>query len=190
MTPAQAKLQHVLGAGYKATVLHQISLDEAFRQFNIAATDPDVMAAAKAEFERSDGISDHRCFVSNANANFLSQAIAQFVPVTVKPVAALAPPVPTVSVTPPPVQTNAKPHHQEDDNMSSKLTALADLAKSTIAQVEADAEAEVNKLLAAKDKANAAVAGVGAIRTGIETGTKELEDFANQLTNGGPPLGG
>lgn len=73
--------------------------------------------------------------------------------------------------------------------MTSKLSTLADLAKTTIAEVEADAEAEVTKLLAAKTRANAAVANVGTIRTGMESGAKELEDFANQLTNGGPPLG-
>lgn len=179
MTPARMKLQEALGAGYKAMVLHQMPLSDAFRLFNQVASDPDVMAEAKAEFGRSDGLSDRRCFISNANSNFLSKAIAQFVPVAVSAPKAIAAPV----------QSIAQPHHHQEDDMSSKLTALADLAKSTIAEVEADAEAEVTKLLAAKTKANAAVAGVGVIRTGIESGTKELEDFANQLTNGGPPLG-
>lgn len=165
MTAAQRILQDALAAGYRATVLHNLPLSEAFQIFNRAATNPAVMDAAKAELDRSSGIDPRRCHFSKIHAKFLNDAIAQFQPI--------APPA-------------TKP---QDHEMTSKLSTLADLAKSTIAQVEADAEAEVNKLLAAKSKANAAVASVGTIRTGIETGTKELEDFANQLTNGAPPLG-
>lgn len=172
MTPAQ-KLQEALGAGYRSAVLNQGSVDDAFAIFNRVATDPAVMEAAKAELKRGASMSK-RCFVSGANSNFLKQAIAQFMPVHQTPI--------------PENQFAQIPQTQGQEDMTSKLKALAGLAKTTVAQVETDAEAAIGKLQAAQIKAQGGVAKINSVASEIEDSAGALEDFANQITNGGPPL--
>lgn len=169
MTAAETTLQEALGAGYKALVLRQIPIEAAFSTFNRLASDPTVMDAAKAELNRMADLVDGRCFLSNVNTQFLQQAIAQF-----------------RHSTPLPEVTFAQPQDHED--MTSKLKALAGLAKTTVAQVETDAEAAMGKLQAAQVRAQGGVAKINSVASEIEDSASALEDFANQITNGGPPL--
>lgn len=174
MTPAEIKLKEALAIGYRAIVLHQTTIESAFATFNRVASDPDVMDAAKAELKRSSKFDSKRCFVSSSNARFLKQAIENFIPMHQTPI-----PDNTFG---PIVQT------QGQEDMTSKLKALASLAKTTVAQVEIDAEAAIGKLQAAQVKAQGGVAKINSVASEIEDSAGALEDFANQITNGGPPL--
>jgi hypothetical protein len=68
----------------------------------------------------------------------------------------------------------------------SKLSELA--ANITAAQkdVEAEAERALARMTAAKTNALKSVAKVDGISAGIEKSTQDIENFTNQLSNGGP----
>lgn len=68
----------------------------------------------------------------------------------------------------------------------SALNRLAEAINAIPAQVEADAEAALTRLLGAKEKAAAATDKVHGMSGKIEETAQAIEDFANQITNGGP----
>ncbi len=70
----------------------------------------------------------------------------------------------------------------------SNLARLAEALNAIPAQVEADAEAALTRLIGAKEKASAATGKIHNVAGKIEDTAKSIEDFANQITNGGPPL--
>ena len=72
--------------------------------------------------------------------------------------------------------------------MTSKLTALADLAAQASKDIDAAASASMDRLTKAKAKALDATAKIDAVSAQIESGVAAVENMANQLTNGGPPL--
>lgn len=163
---------------YREMVLNHSKPNQALEMFKQAGSDPAFIEAVKSRIAEVQQVTQ-QCFAAKKEHEFLTMALddLQSQPVVTEAPAIIAVPATDIVTQP-----------QDHEDMTSKLSTLADLAKTTIAQVEADAEAEVNKLMAAKGRANAAVANVGTIRTEIESGAKELEDFANQITNGAPPL--
>lgn len=80
------------------------------------------------------------------------------------------------------------PKPQDDTMTASKLSALADMAKSTTQELEAQADAALTRLDAAKTKAMGGISKLNDIAADLEKSTSAIEDFANQITNGGPPL--
>ena len=68
----------------------------------------------------------------------------------------------------------------------SALNRLAAAINDIPKQVEADAEAALDRLLGAKEKASAATGKVHGMAGKIEETAAAIEDFANQITNGGP----
>lgn len=70
----------------------------------------------------------------------------------------------------------------------SKLSELAANVTDAIKAVEADAERALSRLNKARDNASVATTKIDGISAHIEKSTKDIEDFANQITNGGPPL--
>lgn len=179
MTPAEKTLNDILSAAYRAEVLHMGSPDDALNAFKRSATDPAIVLAARAELDRASSFHKQRCFVSSVNRKFLRKALDSL----------MANPSSDASqkLADIPIILNAQP--REKDHMTSKLKALAGLAKSTVAKVEADAEAAVNRLQAAQAKASAGVGKIHSVAGEIEQSAVQLEDFAAQITNGGPPLG-
>jgi hypothetical protein len=113
---------------------------------------------------------EKQCFLARHEMEFLQKAIA-------------SPVIDSTALLP-----KVHLHTKQDEDMTSKLKALAGLAKSTVAQVEADAEAAVNRLQAAQQKAHSGVDKINSVAGEIEDSAASLEDFANQITNGGPPL--
>lgn len=72
--------------------------------------------------------------------------------------------------------------------MTSKLSTLAATAAGLTQSVEAAADASLTKLNAAQTKANDALAKLDAVTATIDKSGTDIENFVNQLTNGGPPL--
>lgn len=181
-----ASLKEILGTAYREMVLNHSYPTQALALFKAASANPAIVEEAKHRIARSQAIDPKKCFITGKETEFLKLALDEASAPDPEPSTIHAPEGSPLAAF---LARKSKPEPRDHEDMTSKLSTLADLAKTTIAEVEADAEAEVTKLLAAKTRANAAVANVGTIRTGMESGAKELEDFANQLTNGGPPLG-
>ncbi|WP_316172996.1 hypothetical protein [Bradyrhizobium sp. SZCCHNRI2049] len=70
----------------------------------------------------------------------------------------------------------------------SRLAALAAALNDIPRQVEADAEAALIRLQAAREKSSSATARIHDVAGQIETTATAIENFVNQISNGGPPL--
>lgn len=70
-----------------------------------------------------------------------------------------------------------------EEDMPSKLKALAGLAKGTVDDVEKQAEAALNKLNQAAAKAQDGVGKVNNVAAEIEKSAADLNDFAAQTSN-------
>lgn len=70
----------------------------------------------------------------------------------------------------------------------SKLSELAGSVTDALKSVEADAERALSRLHTARDNAGKAVGKIDGISSSIEKSTADIENFTNQITNGGPPL--
>ena len=70
--------------------------------------------------------------------------------------------------------------------MTSKLKGLADLAKTAIADVEGRAESAMDKLNKAQAHAHFGLDKVDGVTAEIEKAATDIENFANQVTNGPP----
>lgn len=84
-------------------------------------------------------------------------------------------------------ETTSAPAPSQVTRMT-KLSELAAALNDIPKQVEADAEAALNRLIAAKEKASNATSRIHDVAGKIEAAAAEIEDFTNQITNGGPPL--
>lgn len=123
-----------------------------------------------------------QCFLSKHEMEFWQQALATPAPaVVVKPAAAQ-----TASLTATDPSVIITPEDKED--MTSKLKGLAGLTKSIVAQVETEAEAAVTNLQTAKDNAMGGIGKIKSVADEMNQSAKDMNDFANQITNGGPPL--
>jgi hypothetical protein len=89
---------------------------------------------------------------------------------------------------PPPAPTAPSPAPDTTD-MPSKLAQLAALAATTNTEIEAQADKSLNRLTAARAKAQDGLGKLDGLTAEIEAGTAAIEDMANQLTNGAPSLG-
>ena len=70
----------------------------------------------------------------------------------------------------------------------SALNRLASALNDIPKQVEADAEDALARLTGAQEKAAQATGKIRNVAVNIEETAQAIEDFANQITNGGPPL--
>lgn len=71
-----ANLNTIIGQAYKASVLHQTSIEAVYQQFAaLAQADPAFVDAARAEQVRCASIPDKKCFVSAQAAAFLATAL-------------------------------------------------------------------------------------------------------------------
>lgn len=121
--------------------------------------DQTLLSRAEDELARCEAVKD-RCFVSKTHAEFLRQAIPQLL---------------------------ATPTSKKEDEMTSKLKGLADLGKSYVSDVENRAAASIDRLAKGKDKANSALDKFdSSVTASIEQSATELENFANQISNGPP----
>lgn len=76
----------------------------------------------------------------------------------------------------------------KDTKDMSKLSELAGLVANTNKEVDAIADDLTARVNTAKTKINQGVGKLGAVVTDMEKGAVAIEDLANQLSNGGPPL--
>jgi predicted transcriptional regulator len=76
---------------------------------------------------------------------------------------------------------------QEAKPMTSKLSRLAELAKSTHSQIDSDADKAIDRLTTSKAKVDAGLAKIHGMADNIDKGSQDLDDFANQMSNF-PPL--
>ena len=167
-------LNDLLAMAYEAKVLHRGNVAEVHARFNKLAANPEFLAAAKAEHGRAKKIDPRRWFASGVNADFLQEAIFKFEMALRQPVVpALIP----VAVTPPP---------SKEDDMSSKLKGLADMAKTVTSAVDKRAEDTMGRLTKAHERAKEGLDKVDDVTAEIEKATADIEDFANQVTNGPP----
>ena len=70
-----------------------------------------------------------------------------------------------------------------------KLNGLQDAFKAFTARVEAAAESLTNRMDTAAGTTETAITKFGHAVEQVEATAKSIDDAANQLTNGGPPLG-
>jgi hypothetical protein len=70
----------------------------------------------------------------------------------------------------------------------SKLSALAAALNEIPKQVEAEAEKALARLTTAKDAAFGGIDKINTVAGEIEQSARDIENFTNQITNGGPPL--
>lgn len=85
---------------------------------------------------------------------------------------------PSPAPTPTPTQTQGP--------TLSKLSELASSITAAQSAVEAEAAQALARLNAARDNAKASISKVDGVSAAIEKATKDIENFTNQLTNGGP----
>ncbi len=168
-------LNDVLAAAYEAKVLHRGNAAEVQARFNKLAANPEFLAAAKAEHGRAKKVDNRRCFISGITAAFLQEAILAFELSLRQPVIpALIP----VAIAPPPAP--------KEDDMSSKLKGLADLAKTVTSAVDKRAEDTMERLTKAHERAKGGLDKVDDVAAEIDKAAADIEDFANQVTNGPP----
>jgi hypothetical protein len=89
------------------------------------------------------------------------------------------------SITFVPVQP---PTPAQDNEDMSKLSELAAVAAETHKEIEDGADASLSRLTNARGKAKAGLAKLDKLSDAVEKGISDIEDMANQLSNGGPPL--
>lgn len=70
----------------------------------------------------------------------------------------------------------------------SKLSELANSINAAVKGVEEEANRALTRLNSARDNATLGIAKIDGITASIEKSTKDIENFTNQITNGGPPL--
>jgi hypothetical protein len=70
-----------------------------------------------------------------------------------------------------------------------KLNGLQDAFKAFTARVEAAAESLTTRMDTAASTTETAITKFGAAVSQVEATAKDIDNAANQLTNGGPPLG-
>jgi hypothetical protein len=85
------------------------------------------------------------------------------------------------------VPVKPQPLAQDNDEMS-KLSQLAATAAETHKEIEAGADASLDRLTHARTKAKAGLAKLDKLSDAVEKGITDIEDMANQISNGGPPL--
>lgn len=95
---------------------------------------------------------------------------------------------PTVLVVPTPTPVIVTSNTPKAPTFMSKLSELAGSVTKALKAVEDDAERALSRLHKARDNANNATAKIDGISSSIEKSTADIENFTNQLTNGGPPL--
>lgn len=162
-------LKPILGMAYREMVINHSAPVQAIAMFKAAAAaDPEVVQEAQHRVARSRIIDKNKCFITTKEAEFFKLALE--------------------APDPPKIPDTIADPTQDKEKMTAKLSALAGMVKTTVEQVENDAEAAVKKLQAAQVKASGGIAKINTVASGIEQSAGELEDFANQITNGGPPL--
>ncbi|HZS57545.1 MAG TPA: hypothetical protein VFA65_24305 [Bryobacteraceae bacterium] len=72
---------------------------------------------------------------------------------------------------------------KHEEEMPSKLKALADSAKGVVTDVENAADKAMNRLSAATKKADAGIGKINSIAADIEKSASDIDDFANQTSN-------
>jgi hypothetical protein len=77
----------------------------------------------------------------------------------------------------------------QDTHKMSKFSELAATVKSTVDGLEADADKRMARAADLKAKAAAGMARIDQIQDNYDAGLKDLENIANQLSNGGPLAG-
>lgn len=77
---------------------------------------------------------------------------------------------------------------EPDTKKMSKLSELAGSVAAVKADIEKTAEKAHDRIFAARDKAKAGISKIDGVAAEIEKHASEIEDFTNQITNGGPPL--
>ena len=70
----------------------------------------------------------------------------------------------------------------------SKLSELARSVNDCHKVVEDEAHRALARVQSARDKAVAGIAKIDGISDSIEKSAADIENFTNQITNGGPPL--
>lgn len=70
-----------------------------------------------------------------------------------------------------------------EDEMPSKLRALAEQAKTAVAEVEDDAERAINNLQKAKQNAHEGVGKINSVAADINKSAQDLNEFAAQTSN-------
>lgn len=129
-------------------------------QFQKSAADPRFHKQAKNEHDRLADLEKNlgcplvqRCYVSHHQLHFLKAALAMPVPPLV------------------------------EDDMPSKLKALAGEAKSDVEEIENNAERALKNLKAAKARAQYGVDGINNVAAEIHQSADDLSDFAAQSSN-------
>ena len=158
-----------LVAAYGARVMGQ-GTAPLYQLAQTMAEDPSLRAHVEAEVSRLNAVRD-RCFASRISADFLNEALAHPVPTAATKALQAMP----ILMTP-----------TKEDEMTSKLKGLADIAKSTIADVENRASAAMDKLTKAQAHAHSGLDKVDGVTAEIEKAATDMEDFANQVSNGPP----
>ena len=146
-------------------------------QFQKLAANPSFLVEAKAEHGRVKKVDPRRCFASGVFADFLQEAIFNFEMAQRQPV---VPVLASVVLSPP------NPPVQKEEDMSSKLKGLADMAKTVTSAVDKRAEDTMGRLTKAHERAKEGLDKVDDVTAEIEKATADIEDFANQVTNGPP----
>jgi hypothetical protein len=77
---------------------------------------------------------------------------------------------------------------QQAPRRMSKLNELAAALTDIPKQVEEAADKALTRLTSARQSALGGIDKIHTIADGIEQSAKDIENFTNQLTNGGPPL--
>jgi hypothetical protein len=74
------------------------------------------------------------------------------------------------------------------DTKMSKLSELASSIAAATKAVEDEADRALSRLHKARDNATVGIAKIDGVSASIEASTKDIENFTNQISNGGPPL--
>ena len=184
----QTDLSRLLGEAYAAKVMHRGNYAGVINRLVNAFSDVSVLAEARAEYGRTKNIDARRCFASSITASALRDAISAFeaAPSIASQALQAIPVLPTVNVPSTGMNQPNSGTSTKDEDMTSKLKGLADLAKSTIADVEGRATSAMDKLNKAQAHAHGGLDKIDTVTAEIEQAATDMENFANQVTNGPP----